>query len=164
SMISSDEGVVDADPARLEQIIENLVTNAAKYTPPGGRIDIEIEQFSDKAIFRVCDNGIGISAEMLPRVFDLFSQGDVRLDHGQGGLGIGLTVVRRLVELHEGQIEARSGGPGQGSEFIVRLPALPVREGDEPGGRPSSEIVPSARVLVVEDNPDAAESLQLLLE
>jgi two-component system CheB/CheR fusion protein len=164
SMISSDEGVVDADPARLEQIIENLVTNAAKYTPPGGRIDIEIEQFGDKAILRVRDNGIGISAEMLPRVFDLFSQGDARLDHGYGGLGIGLTVVRRLVELHGGQIEARSEGPGRGSEFIVRLPAVPVSEGDEPAGRPSSEIVPSARVLVVEDNPDAAESLQMLLE
>jgi signal transduction histidine kinase/CheY-like chemotaxis protein len=164
SLVSSGEGVVYADPARLEQIIENLVTNAAKYTPPGGRIDVEIEHLGDKAILRVRDNGMGISADMLPRVFDLFSQGDVRLDHGQGGLGIGLTVVRRLVELHEGQIEARSGGPGQGSEFIIRLPALPMHEGNEPGGRPSSEIVPPARVLVVEDNPDAAESLQLLLE
>ena len=161
SLIATGEGAVDADPVRLEQIIENLVTNAAKYTPPGGRIDVEIEHLGDKAILRVRDNGVGISAELLPRVFDLFSQGDSWLGHG--GLGIGLTVVRRLVELHEGQIEVRSEGPGQGSEFIVRLPALPLRR-DEPGGQPFPDNVPSARVLVVEDNPDAAEALQMLLE
>jgi signal transduction histidine kinase/CheY-like chemotaxis protein len=163
SLVCSGDGIVEADPVRLEQIIENLVTNAAKYTPPGGRIEVEIEHPGNEAVLRVRDDGIGIPAEMLPRVFDLFSQGHTRLDRSQGGLGIGLTVVRRLVQLHGGQIEARSEGPGRGAEFIVRFPALPAV--GEPGAvEAQPRTARGARVLVVEDNPDTAESLKMMLE
>lgn len=107
---------------------------------------------------------MGIAAEMLPRIFDLFAQGQTTLDRAQGGLGIGLTLVRRPVEVHGGRIDARSEGPGRGAEFIVRLPALPADQ-EQPAVTPrASAIVPSARVLVVEDNPDAAEALKMLLE
>jgi two-component system CheB/CheR fusion protein len=164
SLVSTGDGTVEGDPARLEQIVENLVTNAAKYTPPGGRMEIEIDHPREEAVLRVRDNGMGIPAETLPRIFDLFSQGDTHLDRSQAGLGIGLTVVRRLVELHGGKIEARSEGLGRGSEFIVRLPALPATESAEPEHRQAAETGPSARVLVVEDNPDVAEALQILLE
>jgi len=163
SLVSTGEGPVEGDPERLEQIVENLVTNAAKYTPPGGRIEVEIDQ-QREAVLRVRDNGIGIAAEMLPRIFDLFTQGDIRLDRSQAGLGIGLTVVRRLVELHGGTVEARSEGPGHGAEFIVRLPGLPAIEPRGPDQPLSREAGPSLRVLVVEDNPDGADALRLLLE
>jgi len=164
SVVCSSEGAVDADPARIEQIVENLVTNAAKYTASGGRIEIEIERSRGEMVLRVRDNGMGIPEEMLSRVFDLFSQGDTRLDRLPGGLGIGLTVVRRLVELHGGRIEARSEGAGRGSEFIVRLPALSPGDAEAPVQPRVAETVSPARVLVVEDNRDAAESLQMLLE
>jgi signal transduction histidine kinase/CheY-like chemotaxis protein len=163
SLACSGDGTIEADPVRLEQIIENLVTNAAKYTAPGGKIDVEIDHPRDEAVLRVRDNGMGIPAELLPRVFDLFSQGDIRLDRSQGGLGIGLTVVRRLVELHGGKIEARSEGPGRGAEFIVRFPALPAVDEPTPV-EPRPRTTSSARVLVVEDNRDAAESFKMILE
>ena len=158
---------VDADPARLEQVIVNLLSNAAKYTEPGGTIDLSAERDGDEVLIRVRDTGMGIAAHVLPRVFDLFAQADRSLDRAQGGLGIGLTVARRLVELHGGSIDARSEGPGRGAEFIVRLPVLPPAPRDE--NAPDSVVAPgtavgTSRVLLVEDNHDAAESLSLLLE
>ena len=114
---------LDGDPTRLAQIVANLLNNAAKYTDRGGRIALVADREGDEAVVRVRDNGIGLSAEMLPRVFDLFAQGDRSLDRSQGGLGIGLTLVRSLVQLHDGNVSVESCGPGQGSEFIVRLPA-----------------------------------------
>ena len=114
---------VDGDLTRLVQVVGNLLNNAAKYTDEGGYIRLEAAQEDGKAVIRVRDNGMGVPADLLPHVFDLFSQADRSLDRSQGGLGIGLTLVRRLVELHGGEVEARSEGPGQGSEFVVRLPA-----------------------------------------
>ena len=115
---------VTADPARLAQVLANLLNNAAKYTEEGGRIDLAVERDGGEAVFRVRDTGVGIAAEMLPRVFDLFTQIDRSLDRSEGGLGIGLTLVHRLVEMHGGTVQAFSAGPGRGSEFVVRLPAL----------------------------------------
>ena len=116
---------LEADPARLAQIVTNLLTNAAKYTDEGGHISLTVERAGAEAVVKVRDTGVGIPAEMLPKVFDLFVQVDGSMEHSQGGLGIGLNLVRRLVELHGGRVEARSEGPGRGSEFSVRLPALP---------------------------------------
>jgi PAS domain S-box-containing protein len=157
---------VDADPGRLEQVLVNLLVNAAKYTPPGGRIEVIAEALGEEIVLTVRDDGIGISAETLPHVFDLFAQADKSLDRAQGGLGIGLALVRRLVELHGGRVEARSGGCGQGAEFLVRLP---VPRGPEPqradaGGAAEPHAATRARVLVVEDNVDAADALAMLLE
>jgi signal transduction histidine kinase len=111
-----------ADATRLEQAVGNLVRNAAKYTEPGGHIEVEAWQQDGQALVRVRDDGIGIPAELLPRIFDLFIQGEQSLDRSGGGLGIGLTLVRRLVEMHGGRVEAHSAGPGKGSEFVVCLP------------------------------------------
>ncbi|MFL6293727.1 MAG: ATP-binding protein [Thermoanaerobaculia bacterium] len=116
---------VHADPTRMEQVLGNLVRNAAKYTEPGGRIEVAAWSEDGEAVVRVRDNGIGISPELLPRIFDLFIQGEQSLDRSGGGLGIGLTLVRRLVEMHGGQVAAQSGGEGQGSEFTVRVPLAP---------------------------------------
>ncbi len=113
---------VDADPMRLVQVIANLLTNAAKYTERGGRIWLTVEEVNGTGTARVRDTGIGIDPVLLPRVFDLFVQADTATDRSQGGLGIGLTLVKSLVEMHGGAVEARSDGPGRGSEFIVRLP------------------------------------------
>jgi PAS domain S-box-containing protein len=115
---------VEGDPARLEQVLTNLLNNAAKYTDPGGQIWLSANRDSDKIVFRVRDTGIGITPDMLPRIFELFVQAKRRVDRSQGGVGIGLTLVRKLVELHGGSIEASSAGLGRGSEFVVRLPAL----------------------------------------
>ena len=119
---------VTADPARLAQILANLLNNAAKYTDEGGRITFTVGREGDDAVFRVADTGVGIAAEMLPRVFDLFTQIDRTLDRSEGGLGIGLTLVHRLVEMHGGTVQAFSAGPGLGSEFVVRLPAAAPAE------------------------------------
>ena len=154
---------VDGDATRLEQVLVNLVSNAAKYTDPGGTIAVSAERDHDTAIIRVRDDGIGIAREMLPRVFDLFAQADRALDRAHGGLGIGLTVVKQLVELHGGTVEAHSGGLGSGSEFIVRLPALSAMA-DVPATPPVDAAKVSVRVLLVEDNADAAESLGMLLD
>jgi len=116
---------VHADPTRMEQVLGNLVRNAAKYTEPGGRIEVSAWSEDGEAVVRVRDNGIGISPELLPRIFDLFIQGEQSLDRSGGGLGIGLTLVRRLVEMHGGQVAAESGGEGQGSELTVRVPLAP---------------------------------------
>ena len=159
---------VEADIARLSQVFSNLLTNAAKYTDPGGRIRVEASRDATHAIVHVSDNGIGIPPHMLHRVFDMFVQVERAGDHSQGGLGIGLTLVKRLVELHGGEVEARSPGTGQGSEFVVRLPLRDVER-----ARPDAEIRPAAgeatgelksrRILVVDDNKDAADSLAFLL-
>jgi signal transduction histidine kinase len=111
-----------ADPVRLAQVFSNLLNNAAKYTEPGGSVTLSAEQDGAQVVVRVRDTGVGIPPEVLPRVFDLFTQVDRTLNRSQGGLGIGLALVRRLVELHDGSVEARSDGTGTGAEFAVRLP------------------------------------------
>jgi signal transduction histidine kinase len=119
----SDPVWVYADPTRMEQVVGNLLTNAAKYTDEGGRISLNLQLEGEEAVLRVRDTGVGISPDLLPRVFDLFTQAERSLDRSQGGLGIGLTVVQRLVRMHRGSVEAHSAS-GQGSEFVVRLPVL----------------------------------------
>src|SRR5207248_9027660 len=114
---------VEADPTRLEQVLVNLLNNAAKYTDPGGRIGLSAARDGGDVVLRVTDTGIGIAADMLSKIFDLFVQAERRLDRAQGGVGIGLTLVKKLVELHGGLVEATSPGLGRGSEFTVRLPA-----------------------------------------
>jgi signal transduction histidine kinase/GAF domain-containing protein len=153
---------LDADPTRLAQILANLLNNAAKYTPPGGRIQLSAEVEASTLIVRVSDTGIGIPADMLPRVFEIFTQVGRSIDHSQGGLGIGLTLVRRLLDMHGGSVEAESGGINQGSTFIVRLPLAERVEA------PAATAPPAAsksvrRILVVDDNRDAAETLAMLL-
>jgi signal transduction histidine kinase len=158
---------LQADPTRLEQVLANLLNNAAKYTEPGGRITLTAGREGQEVVLRVRDTGIGIPADMLERVFDLFTQAHRSLASSyQWGLGIGLALVRRLVELHGGSVQAFSEGPGTGSEFVVRLPlqAEPVAvppESAAGGGRPAAR---PRRVLVVDDNQDAAQSLACLLE
>jgi signal transduction histidine kinase len=159
--------VVEGDPVRLEQIVVNLVTNAAKYTPPRGRLAISAGREGGDAVIRVRDSGIGIPRDLLPRVFDLFQQGERPLARSPGGLGIGLTIVRSLVALHGGTVDAHSEGEGTGSEFIVRLPLAAVTEMIPPSkedGRPSDEGVPPLRILVIEDDPDNRETVRTLLE
>jgi signal transduction histidine kinase len=158
-----------ADPTRLAQAVGNLITNAAKYTPGGGRIEVSAAREGGEAVVRVADNGVGIPPEMLPRVFDLFTQVGKHLDRAQGGLGIGLALVKRLVELHGGGVTAQSEGPGRGSAFTLRLPVAggPQAEGAAEGAADASAAPPGAaagtersrRVLVVDDNADAAETL-----
>jgi two-component system CheB/CheR fusion protein len=157
---------VAGDAARLEQVLNNLVDNALKYTPPGGTVTVTTGRAGRDAVLRVRDTGRGISADELARVFDLFVQGPQALDRTRGGLGLGLTLVKRLVELHGGSVAAVSEGPGRGSEFTVRLPALARAEVGERrwGGAVEPEPARPRRVLVVEDGADARESLRLLLE
>ena len=158
---------VEGDATRLEQALVNLISNAAKYTEPGGRIQIVGDCDGEDVVLRVGDNGIGIAPEMLSRVFDMFAQAEQALDRSRGGLGIGLTVVRRVVELHGGTVEASSHGLGYGAEFELRLPvlaALPETGGASADLSPSVAKSAGAKVLLVEDNPDAAESLMMLLE
>ncbi len=156
---------MDADPARLEQVFVNLLSNAAKYTDPGGTITVTAYISSGTVTVRIRDSGIGIASEMLSRIWDLFTQGARALDRSQGGLGIGLTVARRVIELHGGRIEAHSDGPGKGSEFVVTLQALEdTVETALPAPASRQAEQRSARVLLVEDNPDAADSLTMLLE
>jgi len=156
---------VHADPARLEQVVNNLLDNALKYTPPGGRIRVTTEVVGDAAVLRVRDSGQGIRTDLLGRVFDLFVQEAQSLDRSRGGLGLGLALVKRLVELHGGVVAAWSAGPGQGSEFTVRLPAAAVPAGEAAGAEGAARpMVVPRRVLVVEDSPDARQSLRLLLE
>jgi PAS domain S-box-containing protein len=157
--------LVEADPTRLEQVVSNLLHNSVKYTDPGGHIWLTVESVAGEVIVRVRDDGTGIAPEMLPRIFDLFVQADRRLDRSQGGVGIGLTLVKRLVEMHGGSVEVHSAGLGQGSEFMVRLPALrkgPTTETTTEGKFVSTAARPH-RVLIVDDNEDSAESLALLL-
>jgi PAS domain S-box-containing protein len=153
---------LDADPTRLAQVISNLLNNAAKYTDRGGRIWLTAERQGSDAVITVRDTGVGISAEMLPRIFEMFAQ----VDRSQGGLGIGLTLVKRLVEMHGGAIAAHSSGPGKGSEFTVRLPVV-IESATGPrqprGERERAAPASSFRILVVDDNRDAAATLGMLL-
>ncbi len=153
-----------ADATRIEQVVVNLLNNAAKYTDEGGRIRLSVEQEGTDAVLRVRDTGVGIASELLPRIFDLFTQGQRTLDRSQGGLGIGLTLALKIVELHRGTVRATSAGIGQGSEFTVRLPLMVSKSSKE--AKPSETVLPSsptARVLVVDDNVDAAESTGMIL-
>ena len=159
---------LEADLTRIEQVLANLLHNAAKFTEPGGSIGLTAEREGSEAVLRVRDDGAGISPEILPRIFDLFVQEERSLARSRGGLGIGLTLVRALVERHDGSIEAASEGPGRGSTFTVRLPLHPLTSGPwiEEGTRSSPPAVAGqepARVLLVEDNLDAAEALSELL-
>jgi two-component system, chemotaxis family, CheB/CheR fusion protein len=157
--------VLDADPVRLEQVLVNLLTNAAKYTEDGGRISVSAVLEGDMAVVRVGDTGVGLSPESLARVFELFMQDDRSLDRSVGGLGIGLTLVKTLVELHGGTVSAHSEGPGRGSEFVVRLPVLsgtPALTAGPAAGAP--EMARPVRLLLVEDNVDSALTLCRLLE
>jgi two-component system CheB/CheR fusion protein len=180
SLSLPDEPVeLDADPTRLEQVFGNILSNASKFTPKGGHLWVTAElvagepQSAGEAVVRVRDDGIGIAPEALPHVFDLFMQEDRSLDRTRGGLGIGLTLVHRLVTLHGGSVEARSAGLRKGSEIVVRLPVLPPADGgpgpgdpvdSAAGGLEHSFVAPSPlRILVVDDNVDTAESLALLL-
>jgi signal transduction histidine kinase len=151
---------VEADPVRMEQVLLNLLTNAAKFTEPGGRVRVWAEGAGDRVRIGVSDNGIGIASEMLPRIFDLFMQGDRSLDRAQGGLGIGLTLVHRLVEMHGGTVSVASAGPGQGSEFVVDLPraSVPAVVSTGSAAAPRRALSPR-RILVVDDNVDAARTL-----
>jgi signal transduction histidine kinase/CheY-like chemotaxis protein len=155
---------VFGDPTRLEQILCNLLNNAARYTPPGGSVELAVGPREGELEIRVQDDGRGIPPEMLPRIFELFLQVDPSLDRSTGGLGIGLTLVRSLVELHGGAVEAKSEGRGRGAEFVVRLPALvEVPAGEVHPSPRSDERSGPLRVLLVEDNPAAAEGLRELL-
>jgi signal transduction histidine kinase len=158
--------MVEADPVRLEQIITNLLSNAVKYTPPGGSINVSVEREDGDAVLRVRDSGKGIPAEMLTRVFEMFMQGDVSIDRSEGGMGVGLTLVKKLVEQHGGSVRAYSGGRGSGSEFVVRLPfagsapalvaakAIPTAPAKMPGQR---------RIVIIEDNADIRDLLRIKL-
>ncbi|HEX2223414.1 MAG TPA: ATP-binding protein [Thermoanaerobaculia bacterium] len=159
---------IDADAARLAQVLSNLLNNAAKYTRAAGRIDLAAEGDDGEVCLRVRDTGIGIAPEVLPRVFDLFVQAESSTDRTEGGLGVGLTLARQLVEMHGGTIEARSAGLGMGTEIVVRLPALPPAVAEMAPGRtasPRSGTAPVSplKILVVDDNRDSAESLALLM-
>ncbi|RZI80987.1 MAG: response regulator [Rubrivivax sp.] len=156
-----EETWVDADATRIEQIIYNLLTNALKYTPDGGHVHASVRAEGDMAVFEVSDSGVGMTEPLLSHVFDLFVQGDRSLDRRQGGLGIGLTLVRRLTELHGGQVLASSQGHQQGSTFTVRLPLIAPPRQDLPGQVNAGTV--AQRVVVVEDNEDVREALQALL-
>lgn len=153
---------VRGDQARLVQCVSNVLGNAAKYTDPGGHIEVALQQQGDSAVISVQDDGIGMSDLMLTRIFDLFVQSERSLDRAQGGLGIGLSVVRRLIEMHGGEVQAFSEGPGRGSRFQMTLPVVPAPVRVEPASRRGPDG--ARRVLIVDDNRDAAESLALLLQ
>jgi CheY-like chemotaxis protein/anti-sigma regulatory factor (Ser/Thr protein kinase) len=154
---------VDGDPMRLAQVVANLLTNAAKYTPKGGRIEVRAAREGDRVVLAVRDNGVGIPRELLPQVFDLFVQGKRASDRRDGGLGLGLALVDNLVRLHGGEVSVSSDGPGTGSTFVVQLPlAGPAPAAPEP----DAATIPSPdgrRVLLVDDNVDAADLLALAL-
>jgi signal transduction histidine kinase/ActR/RegA family two-component response regulator len=153
---------VDGDFARLEQCVVNVLANAAKYTDAGGKILIQTRSEQACAVIEIADTGAGIAAELLPRVFDLFVQSDRTLDRAQGGLGIGLSVVKRLIEMHGGRIHAHSAGIGHGSTFEIRLPLIAGPTSIRPEV-PRRKVTPR-RILIVDDNADAANSLVLLLD
>ncbi|MBI2826310.1 MAG: PAS domain S-box protein [Planctomycetia bacterium] len=153
-----------ADPTRAEQVVVNLLANAAKYTPEGGKITVQAVPEANEIVIRVRDTGVGIPPEMVPRVFELFTQLDRSLDRSEGGLGIGLTVVRHLVEMHGGTVAATSKGLGQGSEFTVRLPRAEMAPYQRTGSRHGRGPRPGLRVLVVDDNVDTARGLAVLLK
>lgn len=156
---------VDADPARLTQVVGNLLNNACKFTEPGGRIQLSVEPERDQAVIRVKENGLGIAAEHLADIFDMFAQIDTSLERSNAGLGLGLMLVKTLVEQHGGSVEACSDGVGHGTQFVVRMPMIAELSAPPKGSlavQPRTSALP--RILVVEDNKDAAESMACLLE
>jgi CheY-like chemotaxis protein len=174
---------LNADPTRVAQVVGNLLHNACKFTDKGGRISLTVEVENEPealatgaisvanasgsyVTIRVRDNGIGIAAEQLPRIFDMFMQVDASLERSTSGLGIGLTLVKRLVEMHDGTVEVHSAGSGQGSEFVVRLPIVVEAPKPPPPEPTVSEptTTPARRILVVDDNRDSAKSLAMLLK
>lgn len=164
-MLPEEPVLLDADPVRLVQVLNNLLHNACKYTPAGGRIEVAVEQGDCEVAISVRDSGIGMPPDQLGTVFEIFAQCHGSEERATGGLGIGLTLVKRLVELHGGQVEARSEGRGKGSEFIVRLPAAADREAVSELRQSEDPAVPVARrILVVDDNRDSADSLGMLLQ
>ena len=163
-----EEGVnVRGDPTRLTQVIANILNNAAKYTPKGGNIALQLTRTNDAAVISVRDNGSGIPQEIMPHIFDLFTQANRTLHRSQGGLGIGLTLVRQIIEMHGGTVQALSAGPGQGSEFIVRLPIFSAENCDDIQQKhtPIKANIGTnrQRILVVDDNLDSAESISALV-
>lgn len=156
---------LNADPARLAQVVGNLLNNACKFTDEGGRIWLTVEREGKQAVIRVRDNGIGIAADQLPRIFDMFMQVDTSLERSVSGLGIGLTLAKNLVEMHDGTLEVHSAGAGQGSEFVVRLPIMveTPKPPPEPTVREPTTTT-ARRILVVDDNRVSAESLARLLK
>jgi CheY-like chemotaxis protein len=155
---------VRGDRARLIQVFSNILTNANKYTPAGGQIRVELEQGAGEAVVRIRDTGIGIPAGMLEEVFQLFAQVDRSSQRTRGGLGIGLAVTKRLIELHGGRIEAHSAGEGLGSEFVIRLPQSDAPPASKLPAQRRSPHAPRCRILVADDNQDTATSLSMLLE
>jgi signal transduction histidine kinase len=155
---------VDADPVRLEQIVVNLLDNAVKYTPAGGTIHARVSREGAHAVLRVRDTGVGIAPEVLPRIFDLFVQGEPGASHGRRGLGIGLAVVQRLADLHGGTIEAASDGPGRGSTFSLRLRSVAPPAVRMARGRPALAPAPRRRIVLAESDPDLRAILRSLLE
>jgi CheY-like chemotaxis protein/two-component sensor histidine kinase len=159
---------LNADLSRLAQVLMNLLNNAAKYTESGGQVHLGAERQQGQVVIRVRDTGIGIPPHMLGRIFEMFAQVDRSLERSQGGLGIGLTLVRNLVDLHGGSVEAQSAGVGQGSEFIVRLPVAAEQSSSavtagSAGGDQAKAAAACRRILAVDDNRDSAESLAVLL-
>ena len=165
--LPSETVLLDADPVRLAQVVSNLLNNAARYSRPGGRISLTATTQADELMLKVSDTGIGIEPEKLSKIFDMFVQLDSSDPHSQGGLGVGLTLVRRLIEMHGGTVEARSDGVSKGSEFIVRLPVSATKaEQVSAVETESTHTVADVRrrILVVDDNVDSAESLAMMLE
>ena len=157
---------VSADSNRLAQVLGNLLQNAAKFTHRGGKVSVslEIEPAGDWASIRVADSGVGIAPQALAKLFHPFVQAHTTVDHTKGGLGLGLALVKGIVELHGGEVTARSDGLGKGAEFLVRLPLAPERVSHEPTAAPTSVATRVRRVLIIDDNIDAAETLRSLLE
>jgi two-component system CheB/CheR fusion protein len=161
---AADGLVVSGDAARLQQMVVNLLMNGVKYTSPGGRVWVELAREGGEAVVRVRDTGVGIRAEMLEKIFDLFVQGDDTLHRHASGLGVGLTLVRSIAELHGGRVRAHSAGPGQGSEFVVWLPLMASVEPPAAEGPRSDSVGPPLKILVVEDNDDSRRMLETMLK
>lgn len=158
----TEQAWIDGDAVRLEQVVNNVLANAIKYTPPDGWINVVLERDDGEVVLRVRDSGKGIAPEMLTRVFDLFMQGDVALDRSEGGMGIGLTLVRKLTELHGGSVRAYSRGPGSGSEFVIRLPLGAPPTGISERTRTTTTSAPR-HIVLIEDNADIRDLLRLKL-
>jgi CheY-like chemotaxis protein/anti-sigma regulatory factor (Ser/Thr protein kinase) len=164
----SDPGRVVVDPGRIAQVLENLLTNASKYSPHGGPIRVSVDLEDELVRICVIDRGVGLPAEFIPRLFTLFTQAEHTIDRAEGGLGVGLALAKRLVELHGGTVSAESPGTGQGSTFCVRLPRAQrdAATASVPGADPGAPATAASRrlaVLVVDDNRDAADTLSMLL-